>query len=285
MIILIDCNNLGHRAWHTTGGLSYGGDPTGVAYGVIQQLFTVFRHCGPGEPVFCWDSPQNYRKEEYPEYKQRRKPATAKEVDTRAALFGQFESLKNEILPALGWGKRVYIRPGFEADDLIAWGAQTANECCTIVSGDEDLYQLLSSRVKIFKPGKNRFYNAGDFIADYGIPPSKWAEVKAIAGCSTDNVKGAVGVGEKTAIKYLLGKVRPGTRAWLSIEDAKKKGIIERNTRLVKLPYGRKCWEDMAIKLKPAPLKKQRFVEVFESYGMHSLTKRLGELSAILPME
>ena len=51
----------------------------------------------------------------------------------------------------------------------------------------------------------------------YRIKPFEWHKVKAIAGCSSDNVKGVAGVGEITAIKYLKGELKKESKAHQNI--------------------------------------------------------------------
>lgn len=59
--------------------------------------------------------------------------------------------------------------------------------------------------------------------------------VKAIAGCKTDEVPGVERVGEVTAIKFIKGELKDSTKAYLNIINSYP--IIERNTRLVVLPF------------------------------------------------
>ncbi|MFH1609683.1 MAG: hypothetical protein ABID40_03550, partial [Candidatus Bipolaricaulota bacterium] len=62
-----------------------------------------------------------------------------------------------------------------------------------------------------------------------------WAEVKAIAGCSGDGVPGIRGAGDRTAVKYLNGRLNVTTKVWGRIEAGR--GMIQRNLRLVRLPF------------------------------------------------
>ena len=70
--LLLDCNYLCHRAKHSTGDLSYGGDATGVIYGFLKSLSGFQDFFNTSNFVFCWDSNTSKRKEIYPEYKANR---------------------------------------------------------------------------------------------------------------------------------------------------------------------------------------------------------------------
>lgn len=232
--LLIDANYLGHRARYTTGLLSYKGKPTGVIFGFLNQLFTLTKKTIPDEVVFVWDSRRSLRKEYYPFYKNKSKTHGNEEGPDRELLdaFKQFQELKRDILPQLGFTNN-FMQSGYEADDIIATTVQ--NESCQyiVATSDDDLLQLLDY-CQIYNLGKDKYITKEDFIEDYKIEPAQWAEVKKIAGCSGDNVPGVQGVGEKTAIRYLLNELPTKAKAYTAIKASKD--IIERNEWLVKLP-------------------------------------------------
>ena len=67
--------------------------------------------------------------------------------------------------------------------------------------------------------------------------------MKAISGCSSDNITGIKGVGEKTAIKYLLGELKETTKTYKAIEEQKEE-LWKKNGKLTKLPLeGTKVFE------------------------------------------
>jgi len=106
---------------------------------------------------------------------------------------------------------------------------------------------------------------SSSFMAEYRIPARDWATVKAIAGCPGDGVIGVRGVGELTAIKYLLGELAGGCKERL-IETGDLY-IIPRNYKLVRLPYPG---------VKPLTIGKDSFdeetvQEVFGDLGFNSL--------------
>lgn len=234
-ILLIDANYLGHRARYTTGLLSYKDRPTGVIFGFLNQLFTLAKKTVPDEIVFVWDSRKSFRKEAYPFYKEKSKSHNGEGPDRELLdAFKQFQQLKKDILPQLGFTNN-FMQSGYEADDLIASIVQenTIHSEYIVATSDDDLLQLLDY-CRIYNLGKDKYITKQQFVEDYGIEPYQWVEVKKIAGCSSDNVPGVQGVGEKTAIKYLRKKLHPKTKTYSVIQASND--IIERNEWLVNLP-------------------------------------------------
>ena len=236
--VIVDSNYLCHRAWHTTGMLSYKDKPVGVIFGFLNQLFTIGKTLQPQNVIFCWDSRKSIRKHKYPFYKS--KTLKQREADMSDA-FPQFTELRKEILPKLGFPNN-FMQPGYEADDLIAkivrTNASNTSENRTkyiITSSDDDLLQLIDDCI-IYNLGKDRIITEDDLLAEYGVTPSQWVEVKKIAGCKSDTVPGVPGVGEITAVKYLTGRLKPESKKYQAIELHGTKELYARKEWLVKLP-------------------------------------------------
>lgn len=240
-ILIIDSNYLCHRAIHTTGPLSYRGMPTGVIFGFLNQLFTLGQAVRPDNVVFIWDSRKSKRRKRYPFYKNRGHEEPDADL---IAAFSQFSKLRCHILPELGFCNN-FIQSGYEADDLIAKLVMEEPEPKFITaSGDQDLYQLLdhTDMYSMPKSVQIKQVTKRTFTEEYGIKPKDWVRVKQIAGCSSDTVPGIKGVGEATAIKYLLGQLKPESVKYKAIEAGRD--IINRNEWLVKLPLpGTKKYE------------------------------------------
>ena len=103
------------------------------------------------------------------------------------------------------------------------------------MSSDNDLLQLISFRISVFGPTNGRRKTLQWFSKTYGISPCQWADVKAIAGCASDNVRGIEGVGEKSAIAFLTGRMNPETKRYKAIIAGGNRW--KRNLSLVQLPY------------------------------------------------
>jgi 5''-3'' exonuclease (including N-terminal domain of PolI) len=184
MKVLIDCNNVAHIVNHAMGHLSTDEQATGVIFGFMKQMLSLSNKMKSNEFVFAWDSRKSWRKNIYPEYKANRsKPINPEEENPKQDLFNQISELRKTILPGLGF-KNNFIKTGYEADDLIAYIAlMNPKEEFTIVSTDQDLYQLLSDKVRIYNIITKQFFTRADFEAKFSLHPCMYREIKAISGC------------------------------------------------------------------------------------------------------
>tara|TARA_R110000850_G_scaffold14218_20_gene45670 strand:+ start:1914 stop:4709 length:2796 start_codon:yes stop_codon:yes gene_type:complete len=93
-------------------------------------------------------------------------------------------------------------KEGYEADDIIATlavQARAAGGCCTIISSDKDLMQLVGDGVEMLDAMKNKTIDREGVFEKFGVYPERVVDVQALAGDSVDNVPGAPGIGIKTA--------------------------------------------------------------------------------------
>lgn len=218
-VLLVDANNLTMRGIHAMGrsGLSVDGVSTGPLLVVINALSRHVREERPDRVVMCWDSgASHFRKALYPDYKAQRTqsdPAVAEVKEGTFALVKEFLSLANV---------HQVERPGYEADDLIAWyaewyhaayplpgapGPMERRESVVILSSDKDFLQLVSEGVE-----QVRFASHGaptdrwDYdrvCAEFGCVPAHLPLAMALAGDKIDGVPGVPRYGMKTAVKHL----------------------------------------------------------------------------------
>jgi DNA polymerase-1 len=265
--IIIDCNYLCYvNRFSLSEGLTYRGSRTEIVFGFLKHLLILSEHFGTRDFFFCWDSRESRRREIYPKYKANRRPddrpEEEKELDRIA--FQQFDTIRLEVLPELGF-RNIYIADGFEADDLIAKLVKKIEGTNIVVASDNDLYQLLSF-CSLYNISKKQLTTKKEFVRKYGIEPEMWSEVKALSGCSGDNVSGIPGVGEKTAIKYLTGQLKGG-KIFSKITESRD--ICDQNRLLVTLPF-----KDIPLPIyKRNSLLKDTFFGVFSTYGLSSLTQ------------
>jgi 5'-3' exonuclease len=155
----------------------------------------------PSHVVACFDGGNNFRNAIDPEYKIGRKTKPKPEN-----FIAQLRKAP-EIVQRLGFATaRVDT---FEADDLLATVvARFAEETeIVVVSEDKDLFCLVSDRVQQFAPRDGSFYDAAKVTEKLGIPAWRVPEYLAIAGDSSDGIKGIKGVGAVTA-KYVIQNTR-----------------------------------------------------------------------------
>lgn len=264
--ILLDCTYLCYRAHFSTGGLKNRGDPSGVIYGFLRDLNSLSMRFNSERFVFCFDHGKGLRKIAYPFYKAKR---PTMEEEEKENLEKQMADLKLKHLTEIGY-RNVFFQNGYEADDLIASVArdlQNSDEDeSIIVSGDADMYQLLSENTIIYHPQKDSIVDASSFVKEYNIPAMNWSGVKTIGGCSSDNVPGLKGVGEKTAIQYFQGKLNEKP-VYQTIKDFLQSKDGFASHALVHLPYpGTKVFDLMNDKVD-----KRKYRQLLSDYGITTL--------------
>jgi 5'-3' exonuclease len=260
--LILDSNFLCHRAYHVLGELKYGNQGTGIIFGFLRDILSLQDLFLTNKFVFCFDLGVPYRVIDYPAYKETRR----KERKKRVVLNDQIKLLRKEILPSLGF-KNVLYQKGYEADDLIAsvCGGFGKKDSGIIISADKDLFQLLSAQVTMYNPQSKKMVSAESFTKQWGCDPTCWPNVKAIAGCSTDEIAGIEGVKEKTAVKFITGTMNPQSATFDRI--VKGHQVWQENLRLVTLPYP----ATKTFELKPGIPSVEQWKAVCRQYGINSL--------------
>lgn len=230
-LILIDSGSVASQARYTTGVLD-----NGIIFEFLSRILSLYRQFDSRNFAFAFDSKHSLRKRIYPEYKANRKKEnyTEKETKDYEDYHKQMGVLQREVLPRMGF-KNVFHHRGFEADDIIASIVQGEDRPIVIVSEDADLYQLLRTIPYVAQLQKKELFTRSDFAYKYEIVPALWWKVKALAGCSSDNVMGVGGIGEKTAIKYIKGELSNKSVAYKRIVNGKDDYLLAK--KLVKLPF------------------------------------------------
>ena len=244
--VLIDGNNLCWRAYHAHKDLSYQDVKTGMIYGILNDILTLRRLCQTNRFVWCFDHGRGIREYRYPFYKESRRirkitPENEKEEERKSEVRQQIERVRTEYLPGLGY-HNIFWRDGYEADDIIASVVTQLpdGDEAVIVSSDKDLYQLVSEDVTVYEPRTKFWHNLKWFWKKYGIDPMEWKYVKAIAGCSTDDVPGVEGVGDLKASAFLRNELPDtpfGEETRRKIKEFRKTTQYKQNLDIVKIPY------------------------------------------------
>lgn len=265
MILLVDGKNILYRSLYSKTDLSYKGMKTSIYYLFLNTIQSVANKCNASNTIIMLDSGHSFRREIYPDYKKKKNNLDPKILEQILQIKEEYPDFK-KILKQLGFA--TYLRHGLEADDLIASYCKTCNvfnEEIVILSGDEDLYQLLSNKVKIIDPKTKKVKNEKWFKKEYSIDPSLWSLVKAIGGCKSDNVIGVNGVAEKTAIKYLKDELKSSNQAFKDIKEFINEDKAKFNLQLTKLPF-----QDIKLKLKSTILNEDFFIEFCQKNGFKS---------------
>ena len=236
--LLLDGPYLFHRAYYSTGTLAYKDEPTGTLFGFLKAVTSLQDQFLADRLVFCFDCGLGLRVADCPGYKasRRNKVRKPQEQQLYEIMQSQMRVLRRKYLKQIGFANVLY-EAGYEADDIIAAviNQLPKEDTAVIISSDHDLYQLLSERVFIYNPHAKKAITQESFEKEWGVSPTQWIDVKAIAGCHTDDIPGIKGIGEKTAAKFINGTLKPGCEAFNKIVKGNK--VWKKNRHLVRLPY------------------------------------------------
>ena len=203
---LIDGSGYIFRAYYALPPLSRKSDglPTGAVSGFCSMLFKLLEDSRSDDSIHkpthfavIFDSARKtFRNEIYSEYK-------ANRTEAPEDLIPQFEYIRKSVkafnLPSIEL-------INYEADDLIAtYVKQVVNSGAkvTIISSDKDLMQLVSDKVRLYDPMKNKVIGEKEVIEKFGVKPEQVIDVQSLAGDSSDNVPGVPGIGIKTASELI----------------------------------------------------------------------------------
>jgi 5'-3' exonuclease len=245
---------------------------TGVIFGFLNTIFRIAMKFKTNKFVFVWDSRKSVRKKIEKTYKEHRKKDVTSEDKM---LFRQFSDIRQIVLDKFGFRNSV-IETGYESDDLIASIVMNSSgNKFIVVTTDSDLYQLLDY-CDIYNPIKKKVITKETFKEEHHIDPDKWAMVKAIAGCNSDNVRGVQGIGEKTAIRYLKEELNIKSKVIKKIESPEGQTKIIKNMGLVSLPIeGTKKIVIDDGSFKDEVFYADDFIDICLKYGFESFMKEL----------
>jgi len=199
---LIDGSGYIFRAYYALPPLSRKSDglPTGAVSGFCSMLFKLLEDSRSDDSIHkpthfavIFDSAKkNFRNDIYSEYK-------ANRSETPEDLAPQFEYIRKAV--------KAFSLPSvelinYEADDLIATYAKQivdAGAKVTIISSDKDLMQLISEKIRLYDPMKNKVLGENEVFEKFGVKPNQVIDVQSLAGDPSDNIPGVPGIGVKTA--------------------------------------------------------------------------------------
>ena len=204
-LVLVDGHSILNRAFYGVPDLTNAaGLHTNAIYGFLNILFKILDEESPDYLTVAFDvKAPTFRHEMFKEYKGTRKPMPEE-------LREQVPVMK-EVLQAMEI--RIIEQAGYEADDLlgtIAKRAEAEGIDVSLVSGDRDLLQIATDRIRIRIPktkgGRTEIenYYAADVEAKYQVNPVQFIDLKALMGDTADNIPGVPKVGEKTATDLMV---------------------------------------------------------------------------------
>jgi len=197
-LLLIDGSSYIYRAFFALPYLSNSsGVPTNAVYGFTTMLLKIINNYKPDYLAIAFDTPvPTFRHVVYHAYK-------ANRPEMPDSLIPQIPYIKAVVE---GFNIPILEKEGFEADDIIGTIAKAEEKKgmeVTIVSGDKDLLQLVSTHTTVIDTMKDKRFDIKGVIDRLGVEPEKATDLLGLVGDSSDNVPGVPGIGEKTAVKLI----------------------------------------------------------------------------------
>lgn len=197
---VIDGNSLMHRAFHAVPPTMNAPDgrPTNAIFGFLNMFLKMIDAFNPDGVVVAFDKGKpRVRMEMLPQYKAQRPPM---EPD----LHAQFPMIK-ELLTALN--VPILQSEGWEGDDILGTMARLGEEAgcdMLLVTGDRDMYQLVTEHVNVVSTRKGLSDVAimtPESVDDlyHGITPALVPDFYGLKGDTSDNIPGVPGIGPKKA--------------------------------------------------------------------------------------
>ncbi|MEO5582892.1 MAG: DNA polymerase I, partial [Saprospiraceae bacterium] len=204
-LFLLDAYALIYRAYYAfirIPILNSKGLNTSAIYGFTTTLMEVLEKQKPTHIAVIFDHPSvTLREQEFANYKANRQETPQPIKDANPWI--------REIIKAMNIP--LYEFEGYEADDVIATLAKRAAEAdfeVFIMTGDKDLAQCVTDKVKIYKPGKQgapaEILGIEEVKTKFEIAnPLQVIDLLGLMGDAVDNIPGVSGIGEKTAVKLI----------------------------------------------------------------------------------
>ncbi len=223
-LILIDASGFIFRAFHALPPMtSPTGTPVNAVYGFVTMLLKhLAQHTADAIGVVFDAGRITFRQDIYPLYKAHR-------VETPPELIPQFPLVREACT---AFNLPVLEASGYEADDLIATYARAAEHQgmkVTIIASDKDLMQLVTERIRLYDPIKNKPIEIPDVYEKFGVGPEKVIDVQALAGDASDNIPGVPGIGLKTAAALIneFGSVEALLNDLTAVTQPKRRHALE----------------------------------------------------------
>lgn len=192
-LLLIDAMSLVFRAFFApmqTALVSPGGMPTKATYIFLRTLRKILKEHRPTYAAVAFDlTGPTFRDKLFEVYKANR-PAFPEDLTVQLPYVRRF---------CRALGLPMVEQEGFEADDVIGTMAREGDRKgleVVIVSGDEDLFQLVNERVHVLKPARGA--NDVETLCDeakvkeiLGVEPGQVVDWLALTGDPSDNIPGA----------------------------------------------------------------------------------------------
>ena len=230
-ILLVDALNLFMQHFVANPAIGIHGNHVGGVVGFMKALAHLSDRIGPRKIIVVWEGGGSVRKRGiYKGYKNGRRPQklnryygeeipdTVQNRDSEISIL--ISLLRHSPVT------QMYISD-CEADDIIGYIARNMykKERKVIVSSDKDLYQVLSSDVIQWSPGKKAFINLRDVRDKFGIHVNNFCTARSFVGDPSDNLSGVPRVGFASLVKRFP---EISEKTFVSVEE-----IIEKSEKMI----------------------------------------------------
>ncbi|MFH1958863.1 MAG: 5'-3' exonuclease H3TH domain-containing protein [Patescibacteria group bacterium] len=234
MLMLVDAHAIIYRAYFALPPTltTPEGMLVNAAFGFTRILLTAIRDMKPTYLSVVFDHPDpTFRHKEFADYKAHR------------------EKMPDDLIPQIGLTKEIvknlnipqFEMAGFEADDLIGTLSQQATTKTVIVTGDQDMFQLVNDKIHVWLPPRGKHpadeYDLEKVYQKIGVYPEQVIDMKALMGDSSDNIPGIKGIGPKSAVA-LLREFKTLAGVYKAVSKAEKYPNILKGALLKKLQTG-----------------------------------------------
>ena len=239
-LFLLDGSYLAYRSYYAfirNPLITSKGENTSAVFGFTNSLKKLLKDENPDYIAVVFDTPEpTFRHKLYEKYKATREKTPEEMIEQLPRIRQMIQAFNIPILE----------KPGFEADDVMATLAQRGQKNglkVFLLTGDKDLFQLVTTDIHIYKPGRS-----GDDLEivtpewvkeKWGVEPQQVRDVLALAGDSSDNIPGVPKIGDKTAKKLVnqFGSFENILAQKDQIEPVRFKETLENNLEQAKLSY------------------------------------------------
>lgn len=195
---IIDGSSYIYRAYFAIRELSTSsGLPTNAVWGFTQMLLKIIKDKKPDYLAIAFDAKgPNFRHAAYSEYKSHRPVMPDPLALQIPYIHRMVEAFQIPVI----------IGDGYEADDLIGTLAKKGEAKglrIVIVTGDKDMFQLISAGTSVYDTMKEKVYTEKEIQEKFGVAPAQVVDIMGLMGDSVDNIPGVKGIGEKTAVQLI----------------------------------------------------------------------------------
>jgi DNA polymerase I len=280
-LYLLDAHGLIFQMFYGVGPMTApDGRPTNAVFGVTRSLMNLYDRRADYLIATLDHAEPTFREKIDANYKAHRAPPPDDLLRQEPLIQQVMEAMRIPFL----------IVPGYEADDVMATvSAEAAARGLDVFlcTSDKDCRQLVGPKVRLLNLRKDyETLDADGIEADWGVRPDQVIDFQSLVGDSVDNVPGVVGVGPKTAAKWLqqyttldnliahADEAPGGPKVRQALKDAIANGNLERSRKLVTLDRNVPLSFDWEL-WKRRDWDGQKLLELFHEFGFRGFAERV----------